>query len=94
MGHEDRIATVMMFVYDAIDEDVGRELRKRNPNPRFLQNHHQWLRKFGREKVQAQIAANVALMRNCDTMDDFRRMFAKAFGKYGDAQQLAFKWPE
>jgi hypothetical protein len=85
---------VMMFVYDAIDEDVGRELRKRNPNPRFLQNHHQWLRKFGRDKVQAQIAANIALMRNCDTMDDFRGMFAKAFSKYGDAQQLAFDWTE
>lgn len=85
---------VMMFVYDAIDEDVGKELRKRNPNPRFLQNHHQWLRKFGRDKVQAQIAANVALMRNCETMDDFRRMFIKAFGKYGDVQQLKFDWPE
>jgi hypothetical protein len=85
---------VMLFVYDAIDEDVGKELRKRNPNPRFLQNHHQWLRKFGRDKVQAQIAANVALMRNCNTMDDFRRMFHKAFGKYGDIQQLTFDWSE
>lgn len=32
---------VMLFVYDAIDEDVGRQLRKKNPNPRFLRNHHQ-----------------------------------------------------
>ena len=70
------------------------ELRKRNPNPRFLQNHHQWLRKFGRDKVQAQIAANVALMRNCETMDDFRRMFTKAFGKYGDITQLTLDWGE
>ncbi|HEY8636329.1 MAG TPA: P63C domain-containing protein [Candidatus Limnocylindrales bacterium] len=84
---------VMMFVYDAIDEDVGKELRKRNPSPRFLQNHHQWLRKFGRDKVQAQIHANLALMRNCDSMDDFRRMFAKAFSKY-DVQQLTFDWGE
>lgn len=85
---------VMLFVYDAIDEDVGKALRKRNPNPRFLQNHHQWLRQFGRDKVQAQITANIALMRNCDTMDDFRRMFHKAFGKYGDIQQLSldFDW--
>lgn len=82
---------VMMFVYDAIDEDVGRELRKRNPNPRFLQNHHQWLRKFGRDKVQAQIHASIALMRNCETMDDFRRMFAKAFNKYY-VEQLPLDW--
>jgi hypothetical protein len=33
----------MMFVYDAIDNDVGKELRKKNPNPHFLQNHQQWL---------------------------------------------------
>src|SRR5258708_2900083 len=32
---------IMMFVYDAIDNDVGEELRKKNPNPRFLKNHHQ-----------------------------------------------------
>jgi hypothetical protein len=38
---------VMMFVYDAVDGDVGRELRKKNPDPHFLQNHHQWLKKFG-----------------------------------------------
>lgn len=46
---------VMMFVYDAVDGDVGRELRKKTPDPHFLQNHHQWLKKFGREKVHDQI---------------------------------------
>jgi len=35
---------VMMFVYDAIDPDVGKELRKKNPSPRFMRNHHQWLK--------------------------------------------------
>ena len=41
---------VMAFVYDAVDGDVGRELRKVNPNPHFRKNHHQWLRTYGREK--------------------------------------------
>jgi hypothetical protein len=40
----------MMFVYDA---DVGRELRKKNPNPHFLKNHHQWLKKYGQDKVRS-----------------------------------------
>ncbi len=54
---------IMMFVYDAIDGDVGRELRKKNPNPRFLKNHHQWLKKFGREKVNDQIQRVIAINR-------------------------------
>jgi len=39
----------LMFVYDAVDGDVGKKLRKKNPDPHFLQNH-QWLKKFGRDK--------------------------------------------
>jgi hypothetical protein len=45
----------MMFVYDAIDGDVGKELRKKNPAPKFLSNHHQWLKDFGRNKEHDQI---------------------------------------
>lgn len=80
---------IMMFVYDAIDPDVGKELRTKNPNPRFLKNHHQWLKKYGRERVQHQITAIITMMKACDTMDDFRRMFAKVFQK-APSQQLAF----
>ena len=40
---------------DAVDEDVGQVLREKNPNPRFLKNHHQWLKEHGREKVNNQI---------------------------------------
>jgi P63C domain len=32
---------VMLFVYDSIDPDVGKELRKKNPNPSHGRNHHQ-----------------------------------------------------
>jgi hypothetical protein len=72
---------VMMFVYDAIDRDVGRELRKKNPNPRFLRNHHQWLRKFGREQVHDQIQRVITIMKLCDDVDEFRRKFARVFKK-------------
>lgn len=72
---------VMMFVYDAVDSDVGRELRKKNPDPHFLKNHHQWLKKFGRERVHDQITKVVTIMKLCNDMDAFRRKFAKLFNR-------------
>jgi hypothetical protein len=72
---------VMMFVYDAIDKDVGNELRKKNPNPRFLKNHHQWLQKFGRDQVHDQIERVVTIMKLCEDMDEFREKFARVFKK-------------
>lgn len=72
---------VMMFVYDAIDPDIGRELRRKNPNPRFSRNHHQWLKQFGRDKVHDQIQSVVTIMKLCDDMDEFREKFARVFRK-------------
>jgi hypothetical protein len=80
---------VMAFVYDAVDEDVGKELRKKNPNPHFMQNHHQWLKDFGREKVNNQIQQVIAIMKLCDDMDDFRGKFARVFKKKS-IEQMSF----
>src|SRR6202035_4129099 len=35
---------IMMFVYDAIDPDIGKWLRENNPDPKYKKNHHQWLK--------------------------------------------------
>jgi hypothetical protein len=72
---------IMMFVYDAVDPDVGRELRKINPDPHFRKNHHQWLKQHGREKVNNQVQQVIAIMKLCDDMADFRKKFAKVFQK-------------
>ena len=72
---------VMIFVYDAIDSDVGRELRRKNPDPHFLNNHHQWLKKYGRQKVNDQIQRVIAVMNLCQDMDEFRAKFAHVFKK-------------
>ena len=61
---------VMLFVYDAIGRDVGKELRKTNPNPRFPRNHHQWLKQAGRD-----------IMKLCNNMDEFREKLARLFKK-------------
>jgi hypothetical protein len=82
---------VMMFVYDAIDADVGKELRKKNPNPHFLQNHHQWLKRFGRDKVHDQLQRVVTIMKLCDDMEDFRSKFARVFKKSASQMQLTFE---
>jgi hypothetical protein len=70
---------VMMFVYDAIDPDVGNELRKKNPDPHFLQNHHQWLKKFGRSKVRDQIMQVIPIMKLCSDIKEFKQKFNFVF---------------
>jgi hypothetical protein len=70
-----------------LTRDIGRELRKKNPDPHYLQNHHQWLKKFGREKVHDQITKVVTIMKLCDSMDEFRQKFSRLFNK---SSQMAF----
>jgi hypothetical protein len=77
---------VMMFVYDAVDGDVGKELRKKNPDPHFLKNHHQWLKKFGRDKVHDQITRVITIMKLCHDMNEFRQKFSKLFKKTNQMQ--------
>ncbi len=72
---------VMAFVYDAVDADVGKELRAVNPNPAFLRNHHQWLKRHGQDAVRHQIGKVVGVMQTCSDMDEFRRKFSTVFKK-------------
>jgi hypothetical protein len=81
---------VMAFVYDAIDADVGNKLREINPDPHFRQNHHQWLRDFGREKVHDQLQRVITVMKLCDDMTYFRRKFDRVFKK--TPLQMDFGW--
>lgn len=81
---------VMAFVYDSIDSDVGKELRRLNPNPRHRKNHHQWLKEFGREKVNVRIHEAIAIMKLCDKMDEFKRKFARVFQPGQDYQLSLF----
>ena len=77
-------------VYDAVDGDVGKELRKKNPDPHFLHNHHQWLKKFGRDKVHDQITTVVTIMKLCENMDDFRQKFGRLFKKSSPQMEFTF----
>ena len=83
---------IMAFVYDAVDGDIGKELRRKNPDPHFRQNHHQWLKEFGRQKVHDQIERVVTIMKLCDDMDEFRQKFARVFKKSAFDPQMSFVW--
>ncbi|MGH9326896.1 MAG: P63C domain-containing protein [Terriglobia bacterium] len=83
---------VMAFVYDAVDKDIGKKLREINPDPHFKRNHHQWLKEFGRQKVNDQLQRVIAVMKLCDDMEDFKRKFARVFQK--SPLQTEFTWGE
>lgn len=85
---------VMMFVYDAIDGDVGKKLREINPNPQHHKNHHQWLKEFGREKVNNQIQQVIAIMKLCDDMPEFRRKFDRVFSNAYQLELGGTAWDE
>jgi hypothetical protein len=80
----------MAFVYDAIDPDVGKMLREKNPNPQYGKNHHQWLKEFGKDRLKEQIASVTTIMKLCRNMDDFRKKFDTVFSK-GPVQ---YDWDE
>lgn len=79
---------IMAFVYDAIDKDVGKQLRTRNPNPHHGKNHHQWLKEFGKDKLIGQIQSVITIMKLCSNMEDFRQKFARVFNKPSAQQDL------
>jgi hypothetical protein len=85
---------IMAFVYDAIDGngEVGRELRRKNPDPHFKQNHHQWLKEFGRSKIHDQVERVTTIMKLCDDMEDFKKKFARVFKRSAIDPQLSFSW--
>ena len=70
---------VMAFVYDAIDKDVGEKLREINPDPHHGKNHHQWLKQFGRQRVDRQIHRVIGMMEACQSIEEFKRKFARVF---------------
>lgn len=56
--------------------------------PKDYECHHQWLKRFGRQRVNDQIQRVIAVMKFCVSMDDFREKFATVFKK--SPMQLSF----
>lgn len=67
------------FIYDAIDRDVARELRARNPNPSHRSNHHQHLTPRARMVLAGHLLRVTTVMRQSASPEDFHRRFAHEF---------------
>ncbi len=72
---------VMLFVYDAIDADVGRELRRPAGEPNFRPNVPEWLDAVGQPRIDHRMAGILSGMRACADMDEFASTFAKVLHK-------------
>jgi hypothetical protein len=79
---------VVLFVYDAIDPDVGRELRRSSDDPGFRPTVHQWLEDVGRQRIDSRMGSVVSAMRACPDMDAFGAAFAKVLQKGPSHVQL------
>ncbi|MEH2179658.1 P63C domain-containing protein [Nostoc sp.] len=72
------------IVYSRLPQGVLDELRKINPvvyhTGQRLRKHHQYLTQdIGHEHLSRHLAAVIALMRACDTWEDFERMLERSF---------------
>jgi hypothetical protein len=83
---------VLRFVYSAMDPDVARKLKEMNPNPHYKQNLHQYLRDFGRDRLHQQLGGVIAIMRQCEDMNEFRRRFAKVFAPDHQLELFDVDW--
>lgn len=76
------------FIYDAIDPDVARELKVRNPDPHRQSNHHQHLTPRARAVLIAHLARVTTVMRQSAHGRDFKMRFDHEFR--GTGLQLGF----
>jgi hypothetical protein len=72
---------VLAFVYDAVEPDIGRELRREHPRSRFAPTFDQWLLVTGGDRVRSGMRQVVRTMNDCADMDEFRSTFAKVLLK-------------
>jgi hypothetical protein len=86
---------VMAFVYDAVEPDVGRELRRHTDGaPRFAPDPRQWLLATGRKRLPSQMRQVIVTMNGCADIGEFRAAFAKVLLKGPlHLQMLEDAWP-
>jgi hypothetical protein len=72
---------VLAFVYDAVEPDVGRELRRDGDGPRFSPDLHAWLRATGAKRLASRMRQTVVMMNSCTDLTEFQSTFAKVLHK-------------
>jgi hypothetical protein len=72
---------VVLLVADAVDPDVGRELRRPPGASPFRPTLPQWLDRVGPVRLEGRMDAIIAEMRRCADLDEFESRFAKVLQK-------------
>jgi hypothetical protein len=72
---------VVLLVADAVDPDVGRELRRPPAAAAFRPTLPQWLDRVGPVRLEGRMDSIVAGMRRCADLDEFESRFAKVLQK-------------
>ncbi len=72
---------VLLFVYDAVDPEVGRELRRAPGDAAFRPTIAGWLEEVGRSRLDSRMDSIVEGLRRCGDLDEFTSMFAKVLHK-------------
>lgn len=71
----------MAFVYDALDPDLGRELRRDRSNPLSGPSFQEWLTEVGRSRINDQADQIISTLGLCHDIDNFESRFAKVLHK-------------
>ena len=72
---------VVLFVSDAVDPDLGRELRRAKDEPAFGASIRQWLPDVGGARLDEGMGSLLAAMRRCRDKAEFEALFAKVLDK-------------
>ncbi len=82
------------MVESSVDGEVGKKLQTINIDPHLKQNHHQWLKEFGRQKVHDQIERLVTIMKLCDGVEDFQKKVCTVFKNPPPLRIICFAWDQ
>jgi hypothetical protein len=72
---------VVLLLADAVDPDVGRELRRSPGTSPFRPTLPQWLDRVGPVRLEGRIDPIIAEMRGCADLDEFESRLAKVLQK-------------
>jgi hypothetical protein len=71
---------------------VAAELKKRSPKPQHGKNLHQYLRDWGKDQLHQQLGGVIAIMRQCNDMNEFRARFETVYERKGQGRLGDFDW--
>ncbi len=75
------VSYAMAFVWDAVEPDVGRELRRAGRGPKFGPDHRRWVLDTGAKRLDSTMRRVIPAMTGCADIHEFRSTFAKVLLK-------------